>query len=85
MPVPGEIITEIEAFDILTGTAAELAGGSGLGDGTGAKLFFVEGNKKSIGKVKTIVEKIKGEAPVGSKRGDCGNCHYTHCPSNGGN
>ena len=79
MPVCGELITEIEAFDILTKTKAIPIGSGGVGNACGSKTFLLIGNDAGIKKAVEIVESIKGETEVKPQRGKCGDCEFEHC------
>jgi hypothetical protein len=80
MPLSGEVITEIEAFKILTNTDAFLIGSGGLGKATGSKTFLVIGKKEDVRKAIKIVESIKGEKEIRGLRGGCKACAYPQCP-----
>lgn len=82
MPVSGEIITEIEAFDILTGVNAYVIASGGIGNAPGSKTFLVEGNERSVKKAIGIVNRLKGEKGTPSLRGNCRKCSYNYCPMN---
>lgn len=82
MPVTGEIITEVEAFEILAGVNAYVLGSGGLGEGEGSKTFLIEGGDKSVKKAIAIVNSLRGEARVQPLRGNCARCSYSHCPQN---
>jgi hypothetical protein len=64
MVISGEIITELEAFKILTGVEAFPIGGGGIAGGEGSRTFILEGDNKSIPVAKAIINDIKGEAPL---------------------
>lgn len=82
MPVSGEVITEIEAFEILTGVEAYPMGSGGIGGAEGSYTFLLEGPKENVEKAFELVIDIKGEASVPSLRGDCSSCVYKQCPKN---
>ena len=83
MPVSGEVITEIEAFKILSGADA-LSLGAGSLDEPGARTFLLIGDDEEVEKAVAVFEEVKGEKGVGSLRGNCSECSYTHCPRNKG-
>jgi hypothetical protein len=80
MPVSGEVITEIEAFEILTGTWALPFAAGGIGDGGGSRTFLVEGGEEGVREAIALVEGIKGEGKVSPRRGRCRECAYRRCP-----
>ncbi len=61
MPVHGTIVTEIEAFEILSGVEAIPIGGGGIGGAEGSRTFIVEGEPDAISKAWQISKSIKGE------------------------
>lgn len=83
MPVHGEVVTEVEAFQLLTGAKAVPIGSGGMGSGAGARTFVVMGSEEEVKKAIALVEGIKGERGVEPIRGDCGRCVYTNCPRSG--
>lgn len=84
MPLPGEIITELEAFKILGNNKVEASviASGGISGAEGAKCFLIEGNKKELKKVFDIVKSIKGEKRIEGIERECGKCIYKHCPNN---
>ncbi len=83
MPVSGEIITEIEAFKILSGADALSLGAGSLGE-PGARAFLLMGEEEEVKKAVAVFKEVKGEKGVASLRGDCSTCSYTHCPRSKG-
>ena len=65
MPVPGEIFTELEAFDILYPAVTVFnIGSGGVGDGEGSLHFFLAGDDEDVKKAyDEISELIKNEEP----------------------
>ena len=63
MPIMGNVVTEIEAFRILTGVEATIIGGGGVNGAEGAYHFLLKGDIKSVKDAYDLVKKIKGEPP----------------------
>lgn len=84
MPVSGEVITEIEALELLAGVSAFVIGSGSIGGQPGVVTMVLEGSKEEVNKAVKIVEEIKGEGTVASLRGECSNCYYRYCPQNTG-
>jgi len=63
MPVWGEIITEIEAIDILTGLRATHIGSGGVGGAEGAIWLLLDGDPSQIDAVAELIDSIQGEPP----------------------
>ena len=82
-PVAGEVITEIEAFEILFKVEASVMGAGGLGGGEGSRTFLLKGEAERVEHAFRVVEAIKGESAVAPARGKCGECEYSQCPHAG--
>ncbi|MBY9001498.1 MAG: hypothetical protein KGD64_11315 [Candidatus Heimdallarchaeota archaeon] len=63
MPIPGEIFTELEAFDVLyPDLTVYNIGSGGVGDGEGSLHFFLEGDETDVKSAYAeIVELVKNE------------------------
>ncbi len=83
MPIFGELITEVEAFEILSGATAYPIGAGGIGGAEGSYTFLIEGSKSNVEKAFKIAESIKGEKSTKALRMPCKTCEYKHCPWNG--
>ena len=79
MPVPGEVVTEREAFKLLGDVEVYVIGAGGIGGGEGSHTFLVEGSEKDVKNIFNLVKEIKGEKSIGSIRGSCSSCIYK-CP-----
>jgi len=74
MVVQGEVITELEAFSMLTGVEAIPIGGGGIDGGEGSKIFVLEGKEASIKAAYDLVCDIKGEPPLKTRTLRCDLC-----------
>ena len=63
MPTMGTVVTEIEAFKILTGVEAINMGAGGVGGAEGARVFLLKGEEEAVKKAFNLVQSIKGEQP----------------------
>ncbi|MCX7981479.1 MAG: hypothetical protein N2572_01025 [Syntrophales bacterium] len=63
LTVNGQIITEIEALEILTGARATLIAAGGVAGAEGAILLAVEGSREAEEKAEWIFSEIKDETP----------------------
>jgi hypothetical protein len=63
LPVPGEIITEIEAIGMLFGIKAILVAGGGVCGAEGAVRLAIEGENDKIEKVRALLDEIAKEEP----------------------
>lgn len=74
MIVEGDIVTEIEAINILTGAVAIPIGGGGVDGGEGSRTFIIEGDEKSVAEAYELILSIKGEPPVRTRTRSCDGC-----------
>ncbi len=79
MPVPGEVISEREAFKLLGDVEVHIMGAGGIGGGEGSYIFLIEGGEEEVENIFNIVKEIKGEKRLEAVRGSCRSCVYT-CP-----
>lgn len=68
------VVTEIEAIDILFGIDAVHYASGGWGGAEGAVALIVEGEEKQVKKCVDFMEKIKGEPPLPGVKGACKDC-----------
>ncbi len=64
LPLPGLIVTECDAFEILTGVRALPVAMGGIGDGQGTVTLLLIGDDQGVEKAWKLVESIKGEPPL---------------------
>jgi hypothetical protein len=62
--LPGKVITEIEAFKILTNVEATPIASGGIGGAEGAVSILIEGNEDVVRKAWDVANQVKGEPPV---------------------
>lgn len=75
-----DIVTEIEAIDMLFACEAKVVCRGGIGGNEGAVTLAVDGEDKDITDLVAFIEnEIKGEKQVPGNKGDCENCHYKTC------
>lgn len=74
LPMFGDVITEIEALDILTSTIAIPIAMSGIGSGEGCTTLLIKGNKTNIEKAYNLLKNIKKEKKVIYKSSNCKKC-----------
>ena len=66
VPMPNAIaLTEIQAFEVLTGVKAIAVAGGGIAGSEGSVVLSLEGDATQIEKTMDLVRSIKGEPPVG--------------------
>jgi hypothetical protein len=63
LPVPGEVVTEIEALGILTGVKAELVAAGGVCGAEGAVWLAVTGSANQENAARTLMASIAHELP----------------------
>jgi len=85
MPMPGIVITEVEAILHLTGAEAVPIAVNGIGSGAGAVVLAVNGSAEEVEKAWDLVEGIKrnGERPLAEPLSPCDDCYILQNPSIG--
>ena len=63
MPIIGRVVTEVEAFEVLTGVSAVNIGGGGVNGAEGSRTFLLKGNEKEVKKAFELAKEIIGEPP----------------------
>ncbi len=62
--VNAKVVTEIQAFEVLTGVSATHVASGGIGGSEGTVVLSLEGNGTDIERAFGLVKTIKGEPPV---------------------
>jgi hypothetical protein len=60
-PVPGEVVTELEAIKMLTGAEAQLVSAGGVGGAEGCAWLLVGGDDGQLAAVSDLMRSIEGE------------------------
>ena len=60
-PVPGEVVTELEAIAILTGAWAELVSAGGVGGAEGSVWLLVDGDENQMDAVSGLMKSVEKE------------------------
>ena len=63
LPVPGEVVTEIDAISILTGTTAELVAGGGVCGAEGSVWLAISGEADKEKLTKELIASLSDEPP----------------------
>jgi len=79
MPLSGDVITELEAIEILTGASATVVGAGGVAGAEGAVVMVIEGNEDQINKALDITKEVKGEKLPHVDLLDCAECTRSKC------
>lgn len=72
MPLPGEVVTEVEAINILFGCEGFPIGGGGVNDAEGSRCYLLEGEELS--NAWEGISRIKGEPRIVVEEENCGEC-----------
>lgn len=85
MPMPGTVITEIEAIRQLTGAETTPVATGGIGSGAGAVMLVVDGAEESVDAAWRLVSAIrdKGEPPLADPNIACADCYIAAQPGLG--
>ncbi|MEW5721739.1 MAG: hypothetical protein AB1896_01440 [Thermodesulfobacteriota bacterium] len=74
MPLPGMVVTEIDACRELYGVRALPAAMNGIGSGAGAVTLVLTGGEEEVERAWREINLIKGEPPLVNYFSDCGAC-----------
>lgn len=75
MMVKGKLMTEIQAFTILTGAKAIPIAAGGINGAEGAHTFVLEGTVNEVEKAWALFKSIKGEPPITTITENCDICN----------
>lgn len=79
MPLSGDVITELEAIEILTGASATVVGAGGVAGAEGAVVMAIEGNEDQINKALDITKEVKGAKLPHVDLLNCAECTRSKC------
>jgi len=77
-PLPGKVITELEAINILTGAEAIVLGKGGISGAEGSVTLLIRGATQQLARVKQLVATIKGEI-YPTIETNCATCDFPTC------
>jgi hypothetical protein len=63
LPVPGEVLTEIEALKLLTGAKAEMIAAGGISGAEGSVWLNIEGSPEQIQQAEKLIQSAASEPP----------------------
>ena len=69
----GQVITEIQALEVLFNVAAYHVASGGIAGSEGAVVIVIEGTEKQVAQAFALIEKVKGEVPLQQPNGVA--CH----------
>lgn len=64
LPLPGLVVTEVDALETLAAVRALPVAMGGIGDGQGTVTLLMMGEAQKVEKAWSLVESIKGEPPI---------------------
>ena len=79
IPVPGKVVTEVEAIDILSGAKAFVVAAGGLGGAEGAVTLVIRGPDEKVNRALQIIKDVKGATLPEVFPTDCASCWYPTC------
>jgi hypothetical protein len=79
IPVPGKVVTEVEAIDILSGAKAFVVAAGGLGGAEGAVTLVIRGPDEKVNQALQIVKDVKSATLPEVFPTDCASCWYPTC------
>lgn len=78
IPLPGKVITEIEALEILCAVKAIAVSAGGYTPGAGAVSILIEGDKPNVEEAWELVYALKREPRLEARFGECRDCVKIH-------
>lgn len=76
MPLSGEVVTEVEAINMLYGCEALPVGAGGIGGGEGSRCYVVEGSRDDLKSAWKGISEIAGEPRVQVQVEECAECKF---------
>jgi len=76
MSLNGEVVTEVEAINMLYGCEALPAGAGGIGGGEGSRCYVIEGDGEDLKAAWEGLSGIKGEGRVAVRLEECAGCRF---------
>ncbi len=80
IPLPGTVVTELDAIRLLSGAEALPIAVNGIGSGKGSVTLLVEGAENEVNTAWEIVNSIKGEPPLMELLSQCDVCYIKNDP-----
>jgi hypothetical protein len=80
IPLPGTVVTELDAIRLLSGAEALPIAVNGIGSGKGSVTLLVEGGEKEVDTAWEIINSIKGEPPLMELLSQCDVCYIKNDP-----
>jgi hypothetical protein len=74
MPLPGRVVTEIEAFKMLADVDAIPLSTGAFGSGEGVVSIFIHGDRSRVENAWELIRRIKGEPKLMHTYPECKNC-----------
>jgi len=79
IPVPGKVVTEVEAIDLLSGAEAAAVAAGGLGGAEGSVTLVIRGAAEKVRRALEIVKEVKGASLPEIHPTDCVSCSFPTC------
>ncbi len=80
IPLPGTVVTELDAIRLLSGAEALPIGLNGIGSGKGSVTLLVEGSEEQVDASWGVINSIKGEPPLEELPSRCDACYIKNDP-----
>lgn len=78
LPLPGTVVTEIQALNLLSGVSVLPVAAGGFGSGEGTVTLLLEGESGQVDAAWNLVKQIKGEKKLANTFSDCRACVQLH-------
>jgi hypothetical protein len=79
LPLPGMVVDEVKAIQVLTGAEAIPIGAGGVYGAEGAVTLVVKGPEEKVMEALSLARSVKGTAQPQTKPPECLECRYPRC------
>jgi hypothetical protein len=83
MPLKGEVITEVNAIEILSGAAATNVACGGMNEAEGNTSYVINGERRNVEHMLSIIKGIKGTKAPTLNVPECEDCSWKSCQFRG--
>ncbi|MEM1515316.1 MAG: hypothetical protein QXT26_07765 [Thermoproteota archaeon] len=81
VPLPGYVVTEKVAIEVLTGAQATPIGAGGINGAEGSIILLIKGTEEQVNKAIRLIQGLKGERDKTVPVPNCSDCITTTCPN----
>ncbi|MGQ9543709.1 MAG: hypothetical protein ACUVTM_06475 [Candidatus Bathyarchaeia archaeon] len=79
LPLPGVVVDEVKAIQVLTGAEAIPIGAGGVCGAEGSITLIIKGSEEQVEKALNLARSVKGTEMPPTKPAECLECQYPRC------